>query len=269
MADEGTVNSQITDSVAQVATAVLGPAPTQTTGMLDAVMAEAIGMAMYNAVTTQHNSQMVASAAIAAACARMLKIPGAAPLPFKLVLPVVTGTTPARLQVTSAAQEVQVAGSNFQQDLSVDVFGPDGSKIGSLSGSQQISGVASLSFTMNSNLFVAAGNYGIEVVNPDGGRSSRYEIAVESQNPSITAVANTSPSTGTYDLTVTGSGFQPKLTVNVTDHSGAALSGIAAPTVASASSFTVVITPGSSTGPFSIQVVNPDGGQSNAYLFTT
>src|SRR5947209_574108 len=135
---EGSVNNQIIDSVKQTAIAVLGQAPAQTTGMLDAVMTETIGMAMYNAVTTQHNSQMVASAAIAATCARMLRVPSALPLPLYLVKPAVTGVDPLPIPANSASQSIQVLGSDFQNGLKADVFNANGNKIGALDGSAQI-----------------------------------------------------------------------------------------------------------------------------------
>jgi hypothetical protein len=175
MADEGTVNSQITDSVTQVDTTILGNAPAQSTGMLDAVMAESIGMAMYNAVTTQHNSQMVASAAVAAACARMLKSPGALPPLPKTAAPIVSSVNPDPVPVNTAPQTIQVSGANFQPNLSVDVFDSAGNKI---SGPQQIDTSTGTwtEFTMEANLPGTAGQYGIEVANPDGGRSPRYWI---------------------------------------------------------------------------------------------
>ena len=75
MIDESTTNSQITDSVTQSNTTVIGQAPASTQGLLDAVMAETIGMSMHNAVSAQQNSQMMGSAAVAATCARLIKAP--------------------------------------------------------------------------------------------------------------------------------------------------------------------------------------------------
>ncbi len=276
MLDPGTVNDQITDSVTQVDTAVLGNAPAQTTSMLDAVMAESIGMAMYNAVTTQHNSQMVASAAVAAACARMLKGPVALPLSLqtKISGPSVSfATTPVPATVNT--QNVQVSGSGFQAGLTVDVFNASG-QIGTLSGSQQISYVSAGAFTMMTNLFSAAGSYGIEVVNPDGGRSSRYPITA-TVFPIISAVkasvVGPPPTPPQQSCAVSGSYFEPHFTVNLFDQSGNQLASPTptslhtATTASSSSSFTIVFTPDSSTGPYSVQVVNPDGGVSNLFPF--
>ncbi len=75
MIDESTTNSQITDSVTQSTTSVIGHAPASTQGLLDAVMAETVGMSMHNAVTAQQNSQMMSNAAVAATCARLIKAP--------------------------------------------------------------------------------------------------------------------------------------------------------------------------------------------------
>jgi hypothetical protein len=68
---EGTVNSQIVDSVANVVTLASATA-LPAFAMLDAVFAEALGMAMHNAVNRQQSASMIGSAAVTAACARML-----------------------------------------------------------------------------------------------------------------------------------------------------------------------------------------------------
>ena len=53
MADESTVNSQITDATAQVSEAVAGSSESLARAMADQVMAHAIGLAMQNAVAQQ------------------------------------------------------------------------------------------------------------------------------------------------------------------------------------------------------------------------
>jgi hypothetical protein len=67
-----TVNSQIVDSVSDVVTLTGGIAPAQAFGMLDTVMVETLGMAMYNAVNRQQGASMIGSAAVTAACAKMI-----------------------------------------------------------------------------------------------------------------------------------------------------------------------------------------------------
>jgi len=75
MSDNSTVNSQITDSISQVVTLLTGQAPSQSFGMMDAVMLETLGMAMHNAVTRQQYAHMTSTAAVTAACAKMLQAP--------------------------------------------------------------------------------------------------------------------------------------------------------------------------------------------------
>jgi hypothetical protein len=79
MSDDGTVNSQITDSVTQSSTFLIGQGAASSMGMLDMVLLETLGMAMHNAVVRQQHNQMSNSAAITAACAKMLQ----APFPIK------------------------------------------------------------------------------------------------------------------------------------------------------------------------------------------
>lgn len=75
MSDEGTVNTQVIDSTSDIVTLLTGQSPAQSFAMLDAVMVETLGMAMHNAVHRQQNAGMVNSAAVTAACAKMLSVP--------------------------------------------------------------------------------------------------------------------------------------------------------------------------------------------------
>ncbi|KAF7781795.1 hypothetical protein PRUB_b1126 [Pseudoalteromonas rubra] len=80
-----TVNDQITDSVNQVNTLMMGSAPVQSMGMLNVAATETIGMSMFNAISTQQNAQTSASAAVAASCAKMLQ--QSPPMPEKKPAP--------------------------------------------------------------------------------------------------------------------------------------------------------------------------------------
>ncbi|WP_390623098.1 hypothetical protein ACEQUB_p01325 (plasmid) [Ralstonia syzygii] len=73
--DDSTVNSQIVDAVSSIVTLTTGQAPSQALGMLDAVLLETLGMAMHNAVNRQQSAGMVSSAALTAACAKILAVP--------------------------------------------------------------------------------------------------------------------------------------------------------------------------------------------------
>lgn len=66
-------NSQVVDSVTEAIALNIGHAPSATEAMIDAVMAQTVGMAMHNAVTAQQNAQMVANSAVAATCTRILR----------------------------------------------------------------------------------------------------------------------------------------------------------------------------------------------------
>lgn len=101
MNDAGTVNDQVIDSVNSVTTLISGQSPAHAFAMLDSVMVETLGMAMYNAVNRQQNAGMVNSAAITAACARMLNAqapytpPPPPPAPPPPVVNPLPGPTPA------------------------------------------------------------------------------------------------------------------------------------------------------------------------------
>ena len=69
---DGTVNNQVTDAVAALDTLLTGGAPSGAAAMLGLVAANTIGLGMHNAVARQQADSAIASASIAAACARML-----------------------------------------------------------------------------------------------------------------------------------------------------------------------------------------------------
>lgn len=70
---ESSLNQQMIDSVAAVNFINTGSSQNNAQAMLNAVMAETLGMAMHNAVMRQQSNSMVSSAATTAACARMLQ----------------------------------------------------------------------------------------------------------------------------------------------------------------------------------------------------
>jgi hypothetical protein len=79
--DAGSVNSQVIDATTGVVTLITGQAPSQAFGLLDAVMVETLGMAMHNAVSRQQGASVIGSAAVTAACAKMLTVPFPMPPP--------------------------------------------------------------------------------------------------------------------------------------------------------------------------------------------
>jgi hypothetical protein len=63
---------------ADVDTLVIGTSPSQSYAMLDAVMTEALGLAMYNAVAAQQNASTARNASVLMACTALLSLPVAA-----------------------------------------------------------------------------------------------------------------------------------------------------------------------------------------------
>lgn len=77
MSDETTSN--IAPENGSLNGTVSGPMTEQSTGIVDTIFAETLGLGMHNAVSSQLNSQMTTSASVTSACARLLKTPYAAP----------------------------------------------------------------------------------------------------------------------------------------------------------------------------------------------
>lgn len=69
------------ESVADLQKLIRGSSNSQSMALLNSVMVETIGMSMYNAVSTQHNAQMLNTAATTSTCAKILSVIGAKPDP--------------------------------------------------------------------------------------------------------------------------------------------------------------------------------------------
>jgi hypothetical protein len=122
MNEDGSVNSQITDSVTQTSTLLAAQGVAGSMSMLDIILAETLGMAMHNAVFRQQQNQLTNSAAITAACAKMLqapfpiKPPPPSPLPPPPVgLPPVSDPT---TDITKNFAEAQTAIAALQRNQS-------------------------------------------------------------------------------------------------------------------------------------------------------
>lgn len=259
MAGEGTVNDQITDSYSQTIGAVLGNSPSGTKGMLDALMAETVGMAMYNAVTNQHNAQLVSNASVIAACARMLKAPVASPLPYKAAPPIIMSITPNPIPSSPTIQSIQIAGVGFEPGLKVTLYDGSGTVLGVLTEPTQITALTSKMFTLSTNLFKAEGSYSVQIQNPNtdttvGGVSRQFGVTVVAIPPSISSVDPVNATT----FQVTGQNFQSGMTLELNDSeekpiSGATVSGLT-PT-----SFQLTLPAGAPNGPYSMKLTNPCG----------
>lgn len=73
--DLSTVNSQIVDATTSIVTLAAGQSPSQAFAMLDTVLLETLGIAMYNAVNRQQGAGMLSAAAVTSTCAKMLSVP--------------------------------------------------------------------------------------------------------------------------------------------------------------------------------------------------
>jgi hypothetical protein len=188
------------------------------------------------------------------------------------VTPSVGSISPNPVPTFNANQNVQVNGSNFQAGLMVDVFNSGGAKIATLSGSQ-IQGVSANSFTMVINLGSSASSFGIEVINPDSRRSSRFTFSTIAPNPSISSISpNPVPVfNGNQNVQVNGSNFQFNLTVDVFNSSGTKIGTLSGSQILNVTpnSFTMVVNLGGAPSTFGIEVINANGGRSSRFSFST
>jgi len=257
---EFTVNDQITDSISQTVTAVVGNSPAGTKSMLDALMVETVGMAMYNAVTNQHNAQMVSNASMTAACARMLKTPYAMSPSLRTAVPSIDSVTPQPVPLPPATGMVQVTGSAFDKGMLVEIV-HDGITFAVLKGTSQLTDISANGFSFSNQIFTQPGEYGLFVRNESGIASEILPFKVAALSPVITQVTP-----GANDITVTGNYFQPNLTVAIANQSGTPVTGLTVGNV-TATSFLVVPTTALSSGMYSIKATNPDGNATAPFLF--
>ena len=260
---EDTVNTMITDAVTQSVASVLGNSPAGTKSMLDALMAETLGMAMYNAVANQHNAQMTGNASTTAACVRMLKTKPAAPgVTADKSKPMVISVTPSVIPIATTATTVRISGVNFDPGLTAEIT-LTGLPFATLHGSSQLSDLTSTGFSFSNALFTGEGSYGLQVMNPDGGLSPVCVLNVMAQAPVITSVQ---PSSDGKSAAVQGSNFMTGLSMTVSNQNG---NPVAVQTIINISNTgcTVNFVDDLSKGVYAIQITNTDKRSSNNFLF--
>jgi pimeloyl-ACP methyl ester carboxylesterase len=183
--------------------------------------------------------------------------------------PQVTGISPSAPFATAGNQPVTVFGSGFASGLNVTVTFPGGGS--SILSGAQIVGVGQNSFQMLVDFSGIPGQYSIRVTNPNGQSSNSFTFTVVRSSPAIAGITPASPpaTAGDQQVAVSGSGFQPGLSVLVRFPSGGSsiLSGSQI-LFASQSSFVMLINFSGIPGTYSIQVFNPDGVSSNTLSFT-
>lgn len=254
---DGTVNHQITDSVTQTMAHVVGHSPSETKSMLDTLMAETIGMAMYNAVTNQHNAQLVSNATVVAACARMLKAPIAMPPVVAAVPPVILSVTPASIP-PQADQTITVVATGLQKGFSLNVLKEDLTLLATLSGTAQITYTPdSSTFTFQSGVFKDPGTYYLRIQNPPPPSGSpvfspNFKVTVAHVPPQVKSIAPAGPET----YHAVGSNFHPQMTATFEDDQGNTVPG-AAITEVRPGLVKILIPQDAPAGPFRVTFINP------------
>jgi len=178
--------------------------------------------------------------------------------------PAISAISPSGLAATLGSQTLTLSGSGFQAGLVVTLGLPGGGSL-TIPGAQ-VGSVSAVSFQVVA-IFALPGTYTLQVSNPDGGKSNVASFQVSAGAPAITSVAPQNPAIGNQVLTVTGSGFEPGLTVTLGLPGGgfSTISGVQIGSV-TAGSFQVAVTL-AAAGAYTLQVNNPDGGKSSPFTF--
>jgi hypothetical protein len=121
MENDGSVNSQVVDSITGIVSLLTGQAPSQSFSFVDTVMAEAISVAMQNAVSRQQNAGMIGSAAVTATCAKILSVPF--PQPVKVVPTPPAQTPPSVTPLSGPPSPSDVITAAFSQaNVGIDIL---------------------------------------------------------------------------------------------------------------------------------------------------
>jgi hypothetical protein len=180
----------------------------------------------------------------------------AAPPPVVLVL------NPSNLRASSSLQSFSVVGTDFVSGGRVSIRSP--SAVETTLSSGQVSVVSSTLINAQA-IFDAAGDWNVQVINPDGARSNSVVLSVGNQTPAISGLSP-SPllaSRGPQRIQLAGSGFRSGLTVYVTTPSqvlvvtGSRLDSVASNLVA----FSLDL--GGVAASYYFVIQNPDGQSSN------
>ena len=185
-------------------------------------------------------------------------------------VPSISFISPSSPTASGNNESVLVNGGNFQSGLTVDVYNSGGTKIATLSGTQ-IQSVGGISFTMLINLGTAAASFGIEVVNPNGGRSPRFTFSAATLTPTVSSINPASPPASGKDepVQVNGSNFQSTFTVEVFNSGGVKIATLTGAQIQNptAASFTALMNLGTTASSFGIEVVNQSGKRSARFTF--
>ncbi len=176
--------------------------------------------------------------------------------------PVITGTSPATLTASSNPQTLSVTGSGFQTGITLQLSGPSGTIPATAAN------VTGNGFQFASAL-TSAGTYTLQVTSPTGQKSNTLTFTVNATIAAPPVITGTSPATLTASsspqtLSVTGSGFQTGITLELSGPSGT-IPATAANVTGHGFQFAAALT---SAGTYTLQVTSPTGQKSNTLPFT-
>jgi len=164
--------------------------------------------------------------------------------------PTITSLSPNPMKGSTAAQALTINGSGFLSGLSV--------KVGTVTyGPSQVTSVSSTKVVLNVAVGTAAQSLGVQVVNTTGPASNAASLQVTGPPPAISKLSP-NPMTGSNSaqvLTVTGTGFQPGLTLQI----GSTILSNAQLMLVTATAIEVNLNVGLTTRSLAVSVTNPDG----------
>ncbi|MDX2178050.1 MAG: IPT/TIG domain-containing protein [Bryobacteraceae bacterium] len=179
------------------------------------------------------------------------------PVTFTVTGPILTGLNPASVVAGSGAFTLTVTGSNFVNGAAVIWNGT--------SLATSFLGASQLSAQVPASLVANAGVVTIVVQSPGGSASMPLSLSISTPSPPVVtslAPASAIAGAGSFQLTVTGSGFVPGASVQ---WGGAALPTIfvSATQLAALVDQSLIV----SAGPITVVAQNPNSGASNSVRF--
>ena len=182
--------------------------------------------------------------------------------------PVISSLSPSTMTASSANQFLTINGSGFQPGLTVNLAA--GGTTVPYTGSA-ITNLTATQIQVLVNVGTTARTWTVQVVNPSAGSSNAVNLTVTA--PVTPAIASLSPnpmtgSAASQTLTITGTGFQPGLTVTLTSGNTTLVQQGSFIASVTATQVQVLVTVGVTARTWTVQVTNPGNAASNTATLT-
>jgi hypothetical protein len=185
--------------------------------------------------------------------------------PFAKSQPRITSIAPAAINASPVTQTLTLAGTGFQNGLTLSLCR------GGICTSPSVLNSGTVSVTFGAKLYPADNKWSVQVINPDQGTSNIFPFSVSPalSDPTITGItpAPLFASTTKQQIGIQGTLFQQGLGVELCRQGFCGAPLFDPDATVSSDQSVMVNTVLDSSGSWTVQVLNPDGGKSANFSF--